>query len=403
MIDYSELSKNLTKKLNKKEKKDNGIYFTPPETISKNIELLEPFMNDITDVLEPSCGSCEYILMLNKIKPDIKITGIELNETIFESIKHYNSDNITLLNKNYLNHDFSTNFDLIIGNPPYFVIKKVDVEESYYNYFDGRPNIFILFIIKSLKLLNNKGIISFVLPRSFLNSLYYDKTRKHIIENYNILNIIECDDKYIETQQNTILLIIQNEKPMNNILYSISISEYTVFGTKDNINFMKTLYNDSKTLFELGFNVSVGNIVWNQCKKELTDDNSKTHLIYSSDIKNNTLSIKKYTNKEKKNYINKKGDNSPLLVINRGYGVGNYNFNYCIINENDNINYLVENHLICIKHTKLSNETLIQKYKQIIESFKKEKTGEFVKLYFGNNAMNTTELCKILPIYDISS
>lgn len=403
MIDYSELSKNLTKKLNKKEKKDNGIYFTPPETISKNIELLEPFMNDITDVLEPSCGSCEYILMLNKIKPDIKITGIELNETIFESIKHYNSDNITLLNKNYLNHDFSTNFDLIIGNPPYFVIKKVDVEESYYNYFDGRPNIFILFIIKSLKLLNNKGIISFVLPRSFLNSLYYDKTRKHIIENYNILNIIECDDKYIETQQNTILLIIQNEKPMNNILYSISISEYTVFGTKDNINFMKTLYNDSKTLFELGFNVSVGNIVWNQCKKELTDDNSKTHLIYSSDIKNNTLSIKKYTNKEKKNYINKKGDNSPLLVINRGYGVGNYNFNYCIINENDNINYLVENHLICIKHTKLSNENLIQKYKQIIESFKKEKTGEFVKLYFGNNAMNTTELCKILPIYDISS
>ena len=156
-----------------------------------------------------------------------------------------------------MNHDFSSNFDLIIG-PPYFVIKKVDVEESYYNYFDGRPNIFILFIIKSLKLLNNKGIISFVLPRSFLNSLYYDKTRKHIIENYNILNIIECDDKYIETQQNTILLIIQNEKPMNNILYSISISEYTVFGTKDNINFMKTLYNGSKTLFELGFNVSVG-------------------------------------------------------------------------------------------------------------------------------------------------
>ena len=26
---------------------------------------------------------------------------------------------------------------------------------------------------------------------------------------------------------------------------------------------------------------------------------------------------------------------------------------------------------------------------------------EFIKIYFGNNAMNTTELCKILPIYDI--
>jgi len=301
-----------------------------------------------------------------------------------------------------LNHEFNTKFDLIIGNPPYFVMKKIDVEKSYYNYFDGRPNIFILFIIKSLELLNNKGIISFVLPKNFLNCLYYDKTRKHIIKNYNILNIIECDDKYIETQQNTIILIIQNEKPTNNISYSITISEYTIFGTQDNIKVMKTLYNNSKTLFDLGFNVNVGNIVWNQCKKELTDDNNKTQLIYSSDITNNKLSIKNYSNKEKKNYINKKGDNSPLLVINRGYGVGTYNFNYCIINENDNINYLVENHLICIKYSKLlSNEILIKKYKQIIKSFNNKKTIEFIKIYFGNNAMNTTELCKILPIYDI--
>jgi type I restriction-modification system DNA methylase subunit len=402
-IKYSELSRDLTRKINNNEKKKNGIYFTPPETICKNIEFLEPFIKNIKNILEPSCGSCEYILRLKNIKPNINITGIELNKTIFESIKQYNSDNITLLNDNYLSHNFDTKFDLIIGNPPYFVMKKSDVEKSYHNYFDGRPNIFILFIIKSLELLNNNGIISFILPKNFLNCLYYDKTRKHIIKNYNILNILDCDDKYIETQQNTIILIIQNEKPTNNnTSYSIIISGYTIFGTQDNIKSLKTLYTNSKTLIELGFNVSVGNIVWNQCKKELTDDNNKTHLIYSSDITNNKVSIKKYSNKEKKNYIDKKGNNTPLLVVNRGYGVGSYNFNYCIINENDNINYLVENHLICIKYTvSIPNEILINKYKQIIKSFINKKTTEFINLYFGNNAMNTTELCKILPIYDI--
>lgn len=403
-VNYSELSIKLTTKIKKKEKKNNGIYFTPPETIYKNIKLLEPFMKNITNILEPSCGSCEYILRLNKIKPNINITGIELNKTIFESIKQYNSDNITLINDNYLTYKFDTKFDLIIGNPPYFVMKKSDIEKSYYNYFDGRPNIFILFIIKSLELLNNKGIISFILPKNFLNCLYYDKTRNLIINNYTILNIIECDDKYIETQQNTIILIIQNEKSINNnISYSITISGYTIFGTQNNIKIIKKLYKNSKTLFNLNFNVNVGNIVWNQCKKDLTDDNTKTHLIYSSDITtNNKLSIKKYSNKEKKNYINKKGNNTPLLVINRGYGVGSYNFKYCIINENDNINYLVENHLICIKNSNLlSKEDLIKKYKQIIKSFNNKKTIEFIKIYFGNNAMNTTELCKILPIYDI--
>ena len=404
-VKYSELSRKLTTQIDKNEKKQNGIYFTPPKTILKNIKFLEPFMKDIKKILEPSCGSCEYIKQLKNIDSNINITGIELNKTIFESIKDYNSDNIKIINDNYLSCNLNNTFDLIIGNPPYLVMKKSDVEQSYYNYFDGRPNIFILFIIKSLKLLNNEGIMSFVLPKNFLNCLYYDKTRKHIIKNYNILNIMECDDKYIETQQNTIILIIQKKKPTNNnISYSINISEYTIFGTQDGISILKTLYNDSKTLFDLGFNVNVGNIVWNQCKKDLTDDNNKPQLIYSSDIINNKLSIKNYSNKEKKNYINKKGDNSPLLVINRGYGVGSYNFKYCIINENDNdnINYLVENHLICIKYSKLlSNENLIKKYKQIIKSFNNKKTIEFIKIYFGNNAMNTTELCKILPIYDI--
>lgn len=32
-MEYSNLSKTITKELSKQEKKDNGIYFTPPTTI----------------------------------------------------------------------------------------------------------------------------------------------------------------------------------------------------------------------------------------------------------------------------------------------------------------------------------------------------------------------------------
>lgn len=401
---YSNVSYELTRKLSKNEKKENGIFFTNPNTIIKNLDILKPYMKNIKTVLEPSCGSCEFITILNKYNDNLKITGIELNKTIFDSIKIFENNNIKLLNQNFLIYKNEINFDLIIGNPPYFVIKKNDVDKLYFKYFDGRPNIFILFLVKSLNLLNNGGILSFVLPKSFLNCLYYDKTRNHIFNNFKIIDIIDCDNNYIETKQQTIIFILQKTtntdlKTINN-KFILNNNKYTIYSLQENITKLNLLYKNSSTLNKLGFKVSVGNIVWNQCKKELTNDKSKTLLIYSSDIKNQKLEIQKYSNINKKNYINKQGKNDLILVMNRGYGVGNYNFDYCLIDVD--FDYLVENHLICIKYTKnINKKDLKLLYNKVIKSFNNKNTQEFIKLYFGNNAINTTELCEILPIYDI--
>ena len=87
-----------------------------------------------------------------------------------------------------------------------------------------------------------------------------------------------------------------------------------------------------------------------------------------------------------------------ILVVNRGYGVGTYKFNYCLIDED--FDYLIENHLICIKYNKEMNNILLKKkYENIILSLNNPKTIEFINIYFGNNAINTTELNYILPIY----
>ena len=398
--EYSELSLSLTKQIDKNDKKNNGIYFTPPKTVHRNIEFLRPYIKNFKNVLEPSCGSCEYIVSLNKLYSHLNITGIEFNKTIFESIKLLENKNISLHNEDYLTYDTANTYDLIIGNPPYYVMKKKDVDPSYYDYFDGRPNIFVLFIIKSLGLLNDNGILSFVLPKSFLNCLYCDKTRKHISNNFKILQILECNDVYIETKQTTIILVLQKTDDVVNNEFILDNGSYTMFGIPENVKKLRSLYNGSSTLKKSGFKVNVGNVVWNQCKADLTDDDSKTRLIYSSDIKCKKLVIHNYSNKDKKNYINKKGVDGPLLVINRGYGVGNYKFEYCLIE--GGFNYLIENHLICIKHIEpIADKQLLKLYKKIMASFECEKTMEFINLSFGNNAINATELCEILPVYGL--
>ena len=49
----------------------------------------------------------------------------------------------------------------------------------------------------------------------------------------------------------------------------------------------------------MGFVVNVGTVVWNQKKDILTNDSSKTRLIYNSDIKQNKLSLSKFKDEKK--------------------------------------------------------------------------------------------------------
>ena len=403
-MSFSNLSVEITNSLTKKDKKIHGIFFTPPEVIKNNVDFLKNggFLKNDTIVLEPSCGSCEYISEIKNYKLQ-SIKAIEFNKTIYDKIKHLEEeiDNLSIDNIDFLNYTPIKTPTLIIGNPPYFVMKKANVSSDYYNYFNGRPNIFILFIIKSLKILAVDGILSFILPKNFLNCSYYNETREYIYNTFKIIDINVCENgTYLDTQQPTIRFIVQKTK-YNNESFVIKnlLPKFTIFNTSENILELNKLYENSQSLNDLGFKVSVGNVVWNQCKNILTNDNSKTRLIYSSDIKNNNLIIANFKNPEKKNYINKPGINDMLLITNRGYGKGKYTFNCCIVDINES--YLLENHVIYVKYTKeIEKKELKIKYETIIKSFNTKNTQKFIELYIGNSALNTTELSHILPIYN---
>ena len=168
---------------------------------------------------------------------------------------------------------------------------------------------------------------------------------------------------------------------------------------------MLQLYTGSRSLHELGFNVTVGTVVWNQCKDILTHDSTKTRLIYSSNIENGKFVHKTYKNAEKKAFIDKPssggsgGCGQPMIVLNRGYGVGEYKFEYCLITPEtvSSNEYLIENHLLYITR----NTDADIPFERIIRSFQDPRTREFIACYCANNAMNTTELIHMLPIYDI--
>lgn len=401
--EFTELSKSITKSLDNQIKKKDGIFFTPQTIIHATLERIKQESPNIKTILEPSCGSGEFFNAFDTNYQNAQITGIELNQSIFDKIKDTQLENnqLTLINQDYLKWNAPNKYDLIIGNPPYFVMKKSDVDEIFHEYMEGRPNIFTLFIIHSLQFLEKDGILAFVLPKNFINCLYYSLLRHHIYEKYKIIDIIHCDaNLFMETAQDTIIFILQNTTPPegHNDQFTMNASTTTLFNSISNTQRLKELYEGSKTLSQLGFDVSVGTVVWNQVKDSLTDDKDQTRLIYSGDIKNNILVQTQYKDPKKKNYIRKEGANGLTMVLNRGYGKGKYVFSYGLIDTKGP--YLIENHLINIRYNKdISKKELMKKYKSLIKSFGDERTKEFVELYFGNNAINTTELKTILPIY----
>jgi tRNA1(Val) A37 N6-methylase TrmN6 len=410
---YSQLSIDITQQLSKDEKKEYGIFITPRIIVQKLVDSVLKYSSqngiNIQIILEPSCGTCEIVNYCDNIFNDIHIDAIELNNKIFENIKNLTFKNsVKIINEDFIHLqpdiDQPTNkYDLIIGNPPYFVLEKgYKIPKQMEPYISGRPNIFGLFIIKAISMLSENGILAFIIPKSFLNSSYYSKIRNYIKEKCEIIEIIdfEKDNKFIDTQQSTFGIIIKNV-PKNNEMkecnYSIKFNDNYMF-TNDAL-FLKSLLEGTTTLEKLGLGVRTGNIVWNQHKEELTDDPNETILIYNTNLtKEHTIELKTFKNNEKHQYIKKDGRIDPILVVNRGNGNSTYKLNYALITNMDP--YLIENHLNEIYPIKqIKKQSLIILFNKIIQSFENHKTQQFIELFLGNNGLSKTELETIFPIY----
>lgn len=426
-VQYSQLTLDITKKLSKDDKKNGGIFITPNVIIGKLFESIEHHITDhnieITNILEPACGTCEIVNYCDNRFTDVKITAIELNDTIFNSIDKLKfKNNVGLIHGDFMEYKNSDKYDLIVTNPPYFVCKKeYFINPDYKKYIQGRANIFGLFIIHSLSMIRQNGILAFIVPKSFLNSIYYAKIRNCIKKTCEIVEIIdfEKDNEFIDTEQATFGIVLKKNKDElidKECDYSIKINDNYMF-TCDSL-ILKNIFQGSTTLEKMGLKVRTGSVVWNEHKKKLTNDKEKTVLLYNSNVTNkNTIELKDFEEitkkrrenakkkdkdklqipEEKRQYIDIDGRIEPVMVVNRGNGNSKYNLNYAVVTFGP---YLIENHLNEIYSPKqMDKKDLLKIFNTIINSFKNSKTQLFIDLFLGNNGLSKTELETIFPIY----
>jgi adenine-specific DNA-methyltransferase len=397
MTEYSQLTLDVTRRLSKAEKKEYGFFVTPPSITDRLLSRVKSiYSNTFTTILEPSCGTCEILSAVSKIYDKSMVDGVEWNKTVYDSIKSLETDRIHLIHEDFLKYNKPETYDLVVGNPPYFVCQKEQVPPEYRPLITGRPNIFTIFILHALTQLKPSGILAFVLPKSFLNAAYYEEVRMFINKTCIIKDLLDFEDcnDFLETQQATFGLIVEKKSGVLTEEQSVSpfsakLGDNNIFVT--NPESFSRLIQNSTTLKSLGYSVKTGSIVWNEKKKDLTDYSTKTLLIYNSNVVGNKIEIKTFSNNEKKQFINLPGISTNGMVVNRGNGNSVYKLSYAFVDSSRP--YLVENHLNVITHP--TN----QDFSGIIKSFQDPRTTEFLKTFIGNGALSKTELETMLPIY----
>ena len=162
---------------------------------------------------------------------ELKINKLEEQEHFFKKNQAFEWDKEfpQLCDKN---GEFE-GFDIVIGNPPYFDIRKIDNELKFFynNYYPEQKNnfdLYSLFIERGLSLLKKNGHIAYIVPKPLLYNSMFSAIRKHIfsknILEFNLLDKLVFKEANVE---NVIFLI--NNSQQTNKKFILKNSNRTIF------------------------------------------------------------------------------------------------------------------------------------------------------------------------------
>lgn len=202
-------------------------------------------------------------------------------------------------------------FDIVIGNPPYFVIKKNNLKKEIYkaNHPDvihGRVNIYQYFFSQAAKVLNDFGIVCYIHPKTLLGDSYLSRTRSFLTQNFQKARIINISDRKNAFEAVLQSVVISHWQKQTETLYEVA--EIATINELSNLAYLRLETRDFirrdgtfvvsqnpgsyKILDKIekhgisNLNFCTGSIEWNKYRTNLSEHCSANaaRLIYGANI-----------------------------------------------------------------------------------------------------------------------
>jgi len=146
---------------------------------------------------------------------DYQISGI--NRKIEEINKRIAKTNAVLLPKS----NGWVGFDIVIGNPPYIAFQRMTLESKNglqnlnYKTFENTGDIYTLFYERGHQLLKEKGVLTFITSRQWLQAAYGKSLRKYLATQTNPIQLIDFGQCKLFKEATVFVNILLTQKNTN--------------------------------------------------------------------------------------------------------------------------------------------------------------------------------------------
>jgi hypothetical protein len=307
--------------------------FSPPE-ISK---LMASKLHTYGNLLEPSVGEGDLLKYIDLNHYD-NIDVYEIKEKYLEKIvSDTNNKKINKYHEDFIKANITSTYDNIIMNPPYIRIQDLSkeyrsyIKETFPIFKTGLVDLYYVFLLKCISLLNENGVMITITPNSYLYNKSSLTLKKYLFENKFIREIIDYKSvKVFEGKSVYCCITIFDKSPKDYLIYNntkiyykdIDTKEYNIFNTINtsnaNTNNTCTTSTTSTTNKKLKDICKIKNGIATlrekiyihekplypeePCWKPITNGKKKAYIIFPYDDNGKILDEEEFQNKNLKTY-----------------------------------------------------------------------------------------------------